>query len=80
MSDLRESNIGPTSRSFQSPEKEKKEKKIHERKHPKHVFLINKLCRNYFAEMYLMKYLLGFKLINTSERVAYFTKNAGKRR
>ena len=29
--------------------------------------------------MYLMKYLLGLKLINTSERVAYFTKNAGKR-
>ena len=30
--------------------------------------------------MYLMKYLLGLKLINTSERVAYFTKIAGKRR
>ena len=29
--------------------------------------------------MYLMKYLLGLKLINTSERVAYFTKIAGKR-
>ena len=40
----------------------------------------NKLCWNYFAEMYLMKYLLGLKLINTSERVAYFTKIAGKRR
>ena len=30
--------------------------------------------------MYLMKYLLGLKLINTSERVAYFSKIAGKRR
>ena len=30
--------------------------------------------------MYLMKYLLGLKLINTSEQVAYFTKIAGKRR
>ena len=30
--------------------------------------------------MYLMKYLLRLKLINTSERVAYFTKIAGKRR
>ena len=30
--------------------------------------------------MYLMKYLFGLKLINTSERVAYFTKIAGKRR
>ena len=30
--------------------------------------------------MYLMKYLLGLKLINTRERVAYFTKIAGKRR
>ena len=30
--------------------------------------------------MYLMKYLLGLKLINTSERVAYFTKIAGKQR
>ena len=88
MSDLRES-IGPTSRSFQSPEKDKNEKKIHERKHPKHVFLKtnyaefllkNKLCWNHFAEMYLMNYLLGLKLINTSERVAYFTKIAGKRR
>ena len=29
--------------------------------------------------MYLMKYLLGLKLINTSERVAYFTNIAGKR-
>ena len=29
--------------------------------------------------MYLMKYLFGLKLINTSERVAYFTKIAGKR-
>ena len=27
-----------------------------------------------------MKYLLGLKLINTSERFAYFTKIAGKRR
>ena len=27
-----------------------------------------------------MKYLFGLKLINTSERVAYFTKIAGKRR
>ena len=27
-----------------------------------------------------MKYLLGLKLINTSERVAYFTTIAGKRR
>ena len=27
-----------------------------------------------------MKYLLGLKLIHTSERIAYFTKNAGKRR
>ena len=30
--------------------------------------------------MYLRKYLFGLKLINTSERVAYFTKIAGKRR
>ena len=30
--------------------------------------------------MYLMKYLLGLKLINMSEPVAYFTKIAGKRR
>ena len=30
--------------------------------------------------MYLMKYLFGLKLINMSERVAYFTKIAGKRR
>ena len=27
-----------------------------------------------------MKYLFGLKLINTSKRVAYFTKIAGKRR
>ena len=48
---------------------------------PKTCFLKKKkLCWNYFAEMYLMKYLLGLKLINTSERVAYFTKIAGKRR
>ena len=51
MSDLRERiNIGPTSRSFQSPEKEKKEKKIHERKHPKHVFL-----KTNYAEIILQK-------------------------
>ena len=52
MSDLRESiNIGPTSRSFQSPEKEKKkEKKMHERKHPKHVFL-----KTNYAEIILQK-------------------------
>ena len=49
-------------------------------KTPKTCFLKNKLCWNYFAEMYLMKYLFGLKLINTSERVAYFTKIAGKRR
>ena len=30
--------------------------------------------------MYLMKYLLGLKLVNTSERDGYFTKIAGKRR
>ena len=34
----------------------------------------NKLCWNYFAEIYLMKYLFVLKLINTNERVAYFTK------
>ena len=28
--------------------------------------------------MYLMKYLFRLKLINTSERAAYFTKNCGK--
>ena len=60
-------------------QRKKKEKKIHERKHPKHVFLkIN------YAEIILQKwfneiYLFGLKLINTSERVAYFTKIAGKR-
>ena len=81
MSDLRESiNIGPTSRSFQSPEKEKKRKENTWEKTSKTCFLKNKLCWNYFAEMYLMKYLLGLKLIHTSERIAYFTKIAGKRR
>ena len=78
--DLSESiNIGTTSHSFQSPEKEKRKENTCE-KTPKTCFLKKKLCWNYFAEMYLMKYLFGLKLINTSERVAYFTKIAGKQR
>ena len=36
--------------------------------------MLKLFCRND-----LMKYLFGLKLINTSERVAYFTKIAGKR-
>ena len=80
MSDLRESiNIGTTSHSFQSPEKEKRKENTWE-KTPKTCFLKNKLCWNYFAVMYVMKYLFGLKLINMSERVTYFTKIAGKRR
>ena len=79
MSDLRESiNIGTTSHSFQSPEKEKRKENTWE-KTPKTCFLKNKQCWNYFAVMYLMKYLFGLKLINTSERVTYFTKIAGTR-
>ena len=61
-------------------QRKKKGKENTWEKTPKTCFLKNKLCWNYFAEMYLMKYLLGLKLINTSERVAYFTKIAGKRR
>ena len=49
--DLIESTkIGPTSRSFQSPEKEKKEKKILKRKHPKNVFF-----KTNYAEIILQK-------------------------
>ena len=61
-------------------QRKKKRKENTWKKTPKTCFLENKLCWNYFAEMYLMKYLLGLKLINTSKRVAYFTKIAGKRR
>ena len=61
-------------------QRKKKRKENTWDKTPKTCFLKNKLCWNYFAEMYLMKYLLGLKLINTSERVAYFTKIVGKRR
>ena len=64
---------------FKAQRKKKRKENTWE-KTPKTCFLKNKLCWNYFAEMYLMKYLLGLKLINTSERVAYFTKIAGKRR
>ena len=71
MSDLRD--IGTTSHSFQSPEKEKRKENTWEKTF-KTCFLKNNLCWNYFAEMYLMKYLFGLKLINTSERVAYYTK------
>ena len=62
---------------FKAQRKKKRKENTWE-KAPKTCFLKNKLCWNYFAEMYLMKYLLGLKLINTSERVAYFTKIAGK--
>ena len=64
---------------FKAQRKKKRKENTWE-KTPKTCFLKNKLCWNYFAEMYLMKYLLRLKLINTSERVAYFTKNAEKRR
>ena len=64
---------------FKAQRKKKRKENTWE-KTPKTRFLKNKLCWNYFAEMYLMKYLLGLKLINMSERVAYFTKIAGKRR
>ena len=64
---------------FKAQRKKKRKENTWE-KTPKTCFLENKLCWNYFAEMYLMKYLLGLKLINTSKRVAYFTKIAGKRR
>ena len=64
---------------FKAQRKKKRKENTWE-KTPKTCFLKNKLCWNYFAEMYLMKYLLGLKLIHTSERIAYFTKNAGKRR
>ena len=64
---------------FKAQRKKKRKENTWE-KTPKKCFLKNKLCWNYFAEMYLMKYLLGLKLINTSERVAYFTKIAGQRR
>ena len=64
---------------FKAQRKKKRKENTWE-KTPKTCFLKSKLCWNYFAEMYLMKYLLGLKLINTSERVAYFTKIAGKRR
>ena len=63
---------------FKAQRKKKRKENTWE-KTPKTCFLKNKLCWNYFAEMYLMKYLLGLKLINTSERVAYFTNIAGKR-
>ena len=44
MLDLRESiNIGPTSRSFQSPEKEKKKRK-YMRENTQNMFFKNKLC------------------------------------
>ena len=50
MSDLRESiNIGPTA-FVSKPRERKKEKKIHERKHPKHVFL-----KTNYAEIILQK-------------------------
>ena len=62
------------------PRERKKRKENTWEKTPRTCFLKNKLCWNYFAEIYLMKYLLGLKLIKTSERVAYFTKIAGKRR
>ena len=64
---------------FKAQRKKKRKENTWE-KTPKTCFLQNKLCWNYFAEIYLMKYLLGLKLINTSERVTYFTKIAGKRR
>ena len=64
---------------FKAQRKKKRKENTWE-KTPKTCFLKNKLCWHYFAEMYLMKYLLGLKLINTSERVAYFKKIAGKRR
>ena len=72
MSDVRESvKIGTTLHSFQSPEKENK---IHERKGPKHICLKINYAEITSPDMYIMKYLLGLKLINTSKRVASFTK------
>ena len=72
MLDLRESiNIGTTLHLFQRPEKEK-ENKIHERKGPKHIFLkIYYAEITFLADMYIMKYLFGLKLISTSERILH---------
>ena len=57
MSDLRESiNIGPTSRSFQSPEKEKKKRK-YMRENTQNMFsekqtMLKLFCRNVFNEIF----------------------------
>ena len=58
MSDLRESiNIGPTSLSFQSPEKEKKKKRKCMRENAQNMFsykqtMLKLFCRNVFNEIF----------------------------
>ena len=58
MSDLIESTkIGPTSRSFQSPEKEKKKKRKYLRENTQNMFslkqtMLKLFCRNVFNEVF----------------------------
>ena len=63
--------------AFVSKPIERKKKENTWEKTPKTCFLKNKLYWIYFAEMYLIKYLFGLKLINTSER-CLLHKNCGK--
>ena len=53
---------------FKAQRKKKRKENTWE-KTPKTCFLKNKLCWNYFAEMYLMKYLLGLKLITRASEL-----------